>query len=256
MIGNREEYIKMSECERNHWWYDALHNQTLDRIKEKFPHKNTKILDLGCGTGGLLSRISRIGYNNIIGFDISADAVEIACSFDLPVTQADARKVIFDLEESSFDVIVMHDVFYFFTDIERKEIFSQLLKLLNPGGLLMMNLPSFDVFAGTHDAAVGIQKRFNKQRINDFINNAPAIESDMTYWPFALSPVIATVRSLQRIKIKLFPDHSTPSDLAVPNRLINAILLGVTNLEGMLGLRKIWGSSIFLSVEKVPTEQV
>jgi len=227
---------------------------TLDRIVNKFGNQNIRILDLGCGTGGLISRLLETGYTDVRGIDISADAVDIAKQYNLPVSQLDVREGVFDLPESHYDVIVIHDVFYFLTEKEMIQVFAQIIRLLRPDGLLLMNLPAFNLFKGTHDEAVGIQQRFNTERVENFINGHAEISVQTNYWPFLLSPVIASVRISQRLISMIFaPRRAGPvkSDLSIPNAFVNQFLYMITALEAAFGLRRIWGSSIFLTIKKL-----
>ena len=71
------EYYKMAEVEMNHWWYKSLHFQVLQQLMIKSKSKKIKILDAGCGSGGLMKYLEARGYENMKGFDISDEAVNL-----------------------------------------------------------------------------------------------------------------------------------------------------------------------------------
>jgi SAM-dependent methyltransferase len=75
MIGKQYEYDAMARCEKELWWYKSLHDRTLRTI-ERVAGKGAKILDAGCGTGGMLTRLRNHGYTNLDGFDLSPDAIK------------------------------------------------------------------------------------------------------------------------------------------------------------------------------------
>lgn len=74
MIGKQYEYNAMATCEKEMWWFKCLHEITLEKI-EKLSCKEAKILDAGCGTGGMLTYLHNDGFTNITGFDLSSDAI-------------------------------------------------------------------------------------------------------------------------------------------------------------------------------------
>ncbi len=51
--------------------------QTLNIIKPYLADKSSRIFDLGCGTGSLLSRLHAFGYKNLYGVDLSSSCVEL-----------------------------------------------------------------------------------------------------------------------------------------------------------------------------------
>ena len=61
-----------------------------------------RILDVGCGTGGLLDRLTRIGFNNLVGADpfIEADG---RSAEGVPLMKADLRDV-----DGKFDLIMFN----------------------------------------------------------------------------------------------------------------------------------------------------
>jgi len=48
------EYEKMAEVEDRMWWYKALHRNLLGLIERFLDAPAARLLDAGCGTGGLL----------------------------------------------------------------------------------------------------------------------------------------------------------------------------------------------------------
>lgn len=253
MLGNKREYEVMNECEKVLWWYDALHRRTLSSIATS-GNTEPSILDLGCGTGGLLFQLQAAGYNDLRGYDLSQDAVEFALGKGLPVSQGDAKSTAEALSSNRYDIIIMHDVLYFFTESEQASILENLVRALRPSGKLLMNLPAFDIFAGTHDQAVGITKRFDRESVRNLVSGtAIAIEYKIHYWPFLLSPIVALVRTFQRLKRKLSPqakEDAIHSDLSIPPAAVNNALKAITKLETTLGLDHFFGSSIFLEITK------
>jgi ubiquinone/menaquinone biosynthesis C-methylase UbiE len=70
------EYEKMAEVEDRMWWYRALH-ENLRVVVERFvPAPAARLLDAGCGTGGLLRALAPIAPGRRL---FGVDAWEPAC---------------------------------------------------------------------------------------------------------------------------------------------------------------------------------
>ena len=59
---------------------------------------------------------------------------------------------------------------YFFDIVEQRRILDEFYLSLNNGGIIILNLPFFNVFSGIHDKAVGIENRFNTKTVDDIID--------------------------------------------------------------------------------------
>lgn len=62
MLDRHEEYDRMAECEQKLWWYRALHERTVEAIRQRFGQQPLRILDAGCGTGGLMMYLREQGF--------------------------------------------------------------------------------------------------------------------------------------------------------------------------------------------------
>ena len=249
MIGKRYEYDAMALCETSMWWYRCLHEMTIDVIKKAAP-RNPAILDAGCGTGGLLVRLQENGYSDLNGFDLSPDAVEYAGKKSgIPVQMQDINSLRHVYAESSFDVVVSHDIVCLLEKGQDNAAITDLLKLLKPGGLLIMNFPALKAFQGNHDIAVGIQQRYSKTAIRNMIGNKGSVKQ-LTFWPFLLSPPIFFLRKLQKLRSFFVKKREVISDVQMPPSFLNDVFYRITRTENAGIRRTPWGSSLFLVLQK------
>lgn len=58
----------------------GLHAHVLDQVERLHLPKDSRILDLGCGTGALLARLQMAGYVNLTGIDIAPPPENAAVS--------------------------------------------------------------------------------------------------------------------------------------------------------------------------------
>ncbi|MFN8431173.1 MAG: class I SAM-dependent methyltransferase [Spirosomataceae bacterium] len=254
MLINHAEYEAMYEVEERMWWYKILHIKTLEAISSHFgQNKEITILDAGCGTGGMMKYLQSMAYKEIGGFDFNESAVELSKTRGLNVKKTDILKVSQDFAASNFDVIVCNDVLYQFEKSEIFKILKQFSQLLKPNGLIVTNNNAFKIFSGTHDIAVGSKNRFVLSDFEKIISDIPELKIKKShYWSLFLSPLILTIRIIQRIKLKLglVDLKSIKSDVDMPSEIINNLLFKLVKLENAILKKSIFGSSLHLEIKK------
>jgi 2-polyprenyl-3-methyl-5-hydroxy-6-metoxy-1,4-benzoquinol methylase len=254
MLLNSEEYAAMFNVEENLWWYKTLHERVLKEVDFFSKNdKSIKILDAGCGTGGLMLKLKKQGYENICGFDFNGDAVSFSQMRNLIVTKEDITHLEGVYPEASFDMIISDDVLYQFDDITIQRTIFKIGELLKPGGVFITNNQAFSIFRGTHDIAVGAQKRFKLSDFQRYLKANSGLKIvKSTYWPFLLSPLILAVRLIQKFKLKmnLVNMDKIKSDIEMPSDFVNHIFSFICSLERRLLPKSPFGSSLFLVIKK------
>ena len=100
--------------------------------------KSTKILDVGCGSGALLSILNDIGFKNCHGVDPFLES-----DLDYPSGLSVKKKEFFDLAEK-FDLIMFHHVFEHFPN--PKDVLTHIYKLLTDNGTCVIRIPDIDSY--------------------------------------------------------------------------------------------------------------
>lgn len=101
--------------------------------------KDTKVLDVGCGSGYISSYIRQIYSSNVIGIEPSSQAAQIAAKNDIKVHNG----TLLDFnDESNFDVAILIHVLEHFSD--PLENLSIIRKLLKDNGKLVIAVPNVD----------------------------------------------------------------------------------------------------------------
>lgn len=99
--------------------------------------KSAKILDVGCGDGGLVFWLNCLGFNNAFGIDASEEQIELSKKLGIANTE---RADIFEyLKKSadSFDLIFARDVLEHFNKDEVCEILELVRRSLKSGGVFV-----------------------------------------------------------------------------------------------------------------------
>jgi SAM-dependent methyltransferase len=246
MIGNRDEYESMYQVERKLWWYKILHNKVIHQIQTSFPaNQSIRILDAGCGTGGLLDALRQAGYSNITGFDASTDAVSFSRERKVAVELHDLREVSSFHPGETFDVIICDDVLYFFNDEQIRHILRVFRQRLRPGGIFISNNNAFPALRGTHDIALTISRRFVKAELTDFAGQTGFSLKRVFYWNFLLTIPIWFVRKVQLFIWRMNPSKPVHSDVNLPPAWLNALLLRILRVEERFFQTPPFGSSLF-----------
>lgn len=102
---------------------------------------NAKVLDVGCGGGGDLFQLLRIGYRaeNITGIEVQADRLESARKLypAIRFIHGDASKT--DFSEGEFDLVFESTMFATLPDDKVREgIAAEMLRVCKSGGYLLL----------------------------------------------------------------------------------------------------------------------
>lgn len=241
----------VSKLEGSYWWHQFLFRMEAENINQNLNSKNINVLDAACGSGGLLKFLRNKGYTNISGFDLSEKAVNLAKNSGLNVNVGDLRDISKFRDENTFDVITCNDALYFLADNEKIHFLNDVGRLLINNGLLIINLPAFNVLGGTHNKIAQIENRFTKRDISTLIKDSEFEIVAIRYWPFFLSPIILFVRLFQKMKTKVFNvGTGLESDVKKLPKVINSILYYICLIESRICKKPPFGSSLFVVLRK------
>jgi len=249
MIGRSEEYEKMFRLEGQLWWYRILHERVEAALHQHFgARRDVRILDAGCGTGGLLNFLHRRGYADLRGIDGSADAVAFCQERDLRVTLVDLNELAHFEPDEQYDAIVCNDVFCYFNDTILLRLVGQLVQRLKPTGVLISNNNAFAIFRGQHDLAIGSTRRFVRADFERLMVPAGLRIQTATYWSLALSPLILLMRQWQNWQLRSGwrKQNEAHSDVYMPPAWINETLYRIVHTEQKVLPQTPFGSSLFV----------
>ena len=104
------EYEKMAEVEDSMWWYRALHRNLLLVIERFLPGAASRLLDAGCGTGGLLRVLGSDPFGcRLVGLDVWGPACMMAAARSRhPVVRGAIDRLPF--RDGEIDCLVSADV--------------------------------------------------------------------------------------------------------------------------------------------------
>lgn len=236
----REEFERMYAVEDRLWWYIGLREHVLSLLQldgagaKHAANGRPRILDAGCGTGGMLARLRPHG--RVAGVDLAPFAVAVCRARRGLDTTAVASITALPFPDASFDLAVSLDVISDAGAGNDAAALAELARVLVPDGRLCLNLPAYRWLAGEHDLAVETKRRYTRGELRALLHAAGFAPQRLTYWNCALLPPIAAARALSRRRGR--PATEARSDIAVPPAPLNRALLALARLEGRL-LRRV-----------------
>jgi SAM-dependent methyltransferase len=133
-----------------------------DIVAPHLPSPDARVLDVGCASGRLLANIRERGFPCVTGLDPSpACAAAAARLYGIDVRTMTLREIAESAER--FDVVIMVGVLEHLRDLD--SAFAQLRALLNPAGLLYVEVPDVTAFADWPNAPY---QDFSTEHINFF----------------------------------------------------------------------------------------
>jgi SAM-dependent methyltransferase len=125
--------IDYNEISRN---YDDVRNADVELInhflQETDVDANTRVLDIGCGTGNYTSLFQNLTGAQFCGIDPSSGMLEKARSKNPNITFAPGNAAEVPFPDDSFDFIYMTDVIHHVPDLA--QMFREIDRVLKPGG--------------------------------------------------------------------------------------------------------------------------
>ncbi len=118
-------------------------SESLEFFAERKFRLDSRVLDIGCYTGSLISDLSQTGFSDVYGVDIDSHAVargqKLYPALEARITSYDG--VTLPFAEATIDVVTMFDVLEHIPNVE-KFLSQQVQRVLKPGGTLVFQTPN------------------------------------------------------------------------------------------------------------------
>lgn len=161
--GQRETLDDLSSAVHyNQWIYDMLR-----------PHLGSHILEIGCGTGNLTGFFARHG--KVLATDVNDGYIKEARrklnrTKNVSILKVNLERPLAHLKHFGADTLVCVNVL---EHIRRdRAVLDQCLRLLQPGGKLLLFVPAFQCLFGSMDQSYGHFRRYSRAEVEEKITRA------------------------------------------------------------------------------------
>jgi SAM-dependent methyltransferase len=215
--------------ERRHWWFVGRRRIVASILASVLgDRRNLEILDIGCGTGGMIPLLRPFG--RVTAIDPSEEAIRY--SGERYSGQAILRRVDFPREAppgGRYDLVTLFDVLEHLDD--DREALRKVAGLLGSGGRLVLTVPAHRSLWSPHDEINQHRRRYARVELQGRIREAGLSVLRMTYFNAFLFPAVWAARSFRR-RAALQGDRR--SDFRIQKDWMNNLLAGVFGAERFL----------------------
>jgi SAM-dependent methyltransferase len=191
---NLEEYERMYDAEDRQWWYAGMRAISLALLRPQLS-PGARILDAGCGTGRNLEEFAV--WARPSGVDLSEEALRFCRRRGVPAARGRVQALPFP--QDAFDAVTSFDVLYHRWIEDDAAAVAELVRVLRPGGVLLVRVPALKLLWGAHDAAVHSRHRYNTAEVRALLESQGLRVVKLSYANTLLFPVIALRRLLDRL---------------------------------------------------------
>lgn len=235
------EYALMDAVEGRMWWYRALHA----RLGDALAGVHGRVLDAGCGTGGLLAALRQTHPAlDLVGLEWSEPAARRAREkSDAAIARGSVNALPF--ATASFDAVVSADVLCH-AGVDPDAALAELHRVLRPGGRLVVNMPAYAWLLSAHDRKVHNVRRWTAAVTHAALRRAGFADVHARYWNGLLLPLMVVQRKL------LARGAGAASDVAAFSPWLDASLHAITAVERRLPVPLPAGGSVLATAIRLP----
>jgi SAM-dependent methyltransferase len=236
-----DEYRKLAGVEDRMWYFRALNRRHVHWLARLLPSGPAKILDAGCGTGGLIKALHAANTAwRATGLDFMPLACELARErTGTEIVQGSVTELPF--ADGSFDAVVSADVVCQVEDGARA--LREFARVVRPGGAVLVNVPAFRWLWSYHDDTCETKHRYTRNELTGLFRSAGLTVEFASYANLLPLPLIAARR-------KLFRPANPTSDVQLYPAPVEAGFAGLAALEfawQRAGCASVIGSSVFVA---------
>jgi len=249
------EYHTLFANEDHHWYYVGLRYEILQALRRFMRpaspgFRDIKVLDAGCGTGGLLAHLSQMNGRGpwSAGVEIAWEGLTLSRSRGLQNLLQGSVNAL-PLKPEQFDAIISIDVLYHI-GVDEAQALREFVRVLKPGGIMILQVPAFEWLRSEHDAAVSTKRRYSCAEVKRLVVDAGLTVRRSGYRNAMIFPVVAILRRWKHHRAQA---EDAVSDLKSIPSMLNTILLIVSIIESVFPwriLRSFIGVEVFCVATK------
>jgi SAM-dependent methyltransferase len=186
---NPAEFANIAKSEQSFWWYRGM-NLILFRLLDGVTRRRSfaRVLEAGCGTGYLAKLLAERYRWRMFPVDLGWEGLNFARSMDVDrLAQADIAQLPF--ADAAFDAVLSMDVIVHFPRGEESRAMREIVRVLEPGGLLALRVSALDILRSRHSMFAHERQRFTRTRLMRLAEDHGIEVQRCTYANSVLMPI-------------------------------------------------------------------
>jgi len=237
-------YEVEARMEATHWWFAGRRKLFSRIIHDLRLDAHAPVLDVGTSTGTNLRMLSELGFKQVIGLDMSEDAIRFCAAKGLgQVKLGDVTRMPFP--DESFSLVLATDIIEHVDD--DGAAVAELARVLRTNGTAIITVPAFQSLWGFQDEVAHHKRRYRMKALLQRVRSGGLEPLDQFHFNYILFAPIWTARKLMKwVK----PSIKSEGELNSP--LVNRMLSGVFEVDIATAswLRPPFGVSILVLAQK------
>jgi SAM-dependent methyltransferase len=220
-------YDLFYELEDSHWWFQGRKQLVLELLDRFTPCQNPRILDVGCGTGGMLAAFRERG--EVLGLDTAAEAAQFCQKRELGIVLGSGMRL--PLADETMDVVSALDVIEHVDD--DSGMLAEIRRVCRPGGVVLLTVPAHRFLWSSHDELNHHKRRYVLSEIEDLLDLTGLEPLKLSYYNSLLMPAAVVRKYILRAR-----NHGTECHLERMPEPVNGLFRRILTLEGPLLARR------------------
>ena len=198
-----ELFGRFFEVEDRHWWFVGRRRIVLDQLARAIPRADARypggpdgcrrVLDIGCGTGGVLAHLGEFGQ--AYGIDPSPEATQYCHERGLPVALGSGMELPY--QDQTFEAVLALDVIEHVEDDVR--LLREARRVLRPGGVAVLTVPALPWLWSSHDVVNHHYRRYVRATLESAVCAAGLAPEKISYYNSLLLPLAVTRKVMHRM---------------------------------------------------------
>jgi SAM-dependent methyltransferase len=224
-------YEEHALLEREHWWFVGRRAIVRQVIADHVPRRSSlNLLDVGCGTGGMLPMLADFG--TVEGIEGEPIAVRYCRSTYPSFTVREGTIPTNVPADAAFDVVTAFDVIEHLDDDVGG--LCALRAAVKADGIVVVTVPALQWLWSDHDRANGHRRRYSRASLVSALRGAQLELVHVSYFNTLLLPIVAASRLFERVRGAAAVPQS---DFSMPRSWLNGVLTRILRSETSLVAR-------------------